>query len=235
MTVLAIQRALKARGFDPGPLDDVWGRKTIAAVKALQKAHGLEVDGVVGPWTLAALSKELPASAASLPRVEPVWLAEARRHMGLREVKGAGTNQTIARWLDRLKAAWRDDETPWCSTFVAWCIAATLPDEPLPTNPFGARNWLKWGNGLLEPAPGAVAVFWRGSRAGYQGHVGFYVGERRSDGAIRVLGGNQSDAVNETWIAKDRLLGFRWPLAVEAPAPRRVFLTAAGALSRNEA
>ncbi len=53
--VRAVQVALKAAGFDPKGIDGSYGRNTEAAVKAFQKADGLEVDGIVGPLTWQAL------------------------------------------------------------------------------------------------------------------------------------------------------------------------------------
>lgn len=53
--VLEIQQQVKARAFDPGPLDDVYGPKTAAAVNAFQIVSGLVPDGEVGPETAAAL------------------------------------------------------------------------------------------------------------------------------------------------------------------------------------
>ena len=53
--VRAVQYALKAAGFDPKGIDGSYGRNTEAAVKAFQKAEGLEVDGIVGPLTWQAL------------------------------------------------------------------------------------------------------------------------------------------------------------------------------------
>jgi uncharacterized protein (TIGR02594 family) len=234
MTVLDIQRALKARGIDPGPLDGIWGRKTIEAVKAFQKGSGLAADGIVGPKTWDALNASVSFAAPVLtgPAL-PVWYIEAQRHKGLKEVAGKQHSSVIQKWLKFLKAGWSDDETAWCGTYVGWCIGSTLPDEPLPTNPFGARRWEKFGEPLKVPAIGAVAVFWRGSKTGWQGHVGFYAGEDQS--CIHVLGGNQSNAVTVTRISKSRLLGYRWPSTVPLPTTGRVSASATGKVSENEA
>jgi len=56
MTVLAIQRALLGLGYDPGPLDNIMGPLTQKAIKAFQSDKGLQVDGIVGPITTAALN-----------------------------------------------------------------------------------------------------------------------------------------------------------------------------------
>lgn len=52
----AWQTALQNAGFDPGPIDGLWGPKTEAAVRAFQAAHGLAVDGRPGPLTTAAMN-----------------------------------------------------------------------------------------------------------------------------------------------------------------------------------
>jgi N-acetyl-anhydromuramyl-L-alanine amidase AmpD len=67
MNVAEIQRALLARGYDPGPVDGDLGPKTRAAVKAFQKDHGLKVDGIVGPVTLGALAAVTPGVAVKSP------------------------------------------------------------------------------------------------------------------------------------------------------------------------
>jgi len=46
-----VQRRLGALGFDTGPADEVFGRKTRRAVKGFQRVKGLKVDGVVGGKT----------------------------------------------------------------------------------------------------------------------------------------------------------------------------------------
>jgi hypothetical protein len=52
--VLAVQEKLNALGFTL-MLDGVFGRGTMAQVMAFQRSKGLDVDGVVGPKTAAAL------------------------------------------------------------------------------------------------------------------------------------------------------------------------------------
>ena len=46
-----LQEALKAIGYNPGPIDGVFGATTEAAVKAFQQAKGISADGVVGKVT----------------------------------------------------------------------------------------------------------------------------------------------------------------------------------------
>lgn len=204
MTTMQIQEALIARGFDLGPsgADGVLGRRTIAAVAAFQNAVklGVSFPGTIGPKTIAALG------ISTAEPIAPAWILEARRYLGLHERKDAG----------RLDKALRLDasEIAWCGAFVGMVVAATLPREVLPVNPLGARNWLKFGAELKEPQVGAVAVFWRGTKGGWPGHVGFVVGHDKTH--LHILGGNQSDSVSVARIAKDRLLGYRWPTTASA-------------------
>jgi Putative peptidoglycan binding domain len=51
-----LQQALSRAGYDPGPADGTFGRRTEAAVVAFQQANGLSVDGRVGPETASALN-----------------------------------------------------------------------------------------------------------------------------------------------------------------------------------
>lgn len=230
MTVTELQRALQQRGFDPGPIDGAIGRLTIAAIRAFQAANGLEVDGIAGPLTRAALGRPEPGDL--LQSLSMPWFLEAQRCIGITEDVGPGSNPLIIGWARRLDINFSDDETPWCGLFVAHCIGSQVPGEALPANVLGARNWARCGVACPVPQPGAIMVFWRGSPNGGLGHVAFYVGE--DAGSYHVLGGNQSNAVNVMRMARERFIEARWPKQAPPPtgAPRRV--AADGAVSHNE-
>ncbi len=227
MDVLKIQRALKSQGYDPGPPDGIWGRLTMVAVKEFQSRNGLPADGVVTPETEAKIMSSAPAVSRGL-----VWLDEARRLMGVKEVAGSDSSPVILNWATSLGIPYSDDDIPWCGLFVAHCIGATLPGEALPNNPLGARNWSKFGN-PCQPVEGAVLVFWRVSRASGKGHVGFYNGE--DDAAYHVLGGNQSDKVGIARVGKDRFIGARWPKSADGLTGNVVHRDETGELSTDEA
>jgi len=53
--VIALQQALKIKGFYTQPIDGKYGNDTVAAVKAFQKSKGLTQDGSAGNDTIKAL------------------------------------------------------------------------------------------------------------------------------------------------------------------------------------
>lgn len=231
MTIIEIQQRLSQLGYRPGPLDGVWGRQTVAALRAFQTKAGLEPDGIVGPLTLAALAPGASAGAG-LDQENLVWFKEARRLIGTRETPGAGSNPEILDWASDQGIPYRGDDIPWCGLFVGHCVSSTLDRESTPTNVLGARAWQSFGI-RTQPTPGAVMVFWRKTPQSGLGHVGFYAGEDRD--AYRILGGNQSDSVSLAWVGKDRLVAARWPSTVPAPIPTPVKVKRTDLLSWNEA
>lgn len=56
--VRVLQRHLAKAGFAPGPIDGRYGPRTERAVSRFQTAHGLGVDGIAGPQTLARLGNQ---------------------------------------------------------------------------------------------------------------------------------------------------------------------------------
>jgi uncharacterized protein (TIGR02594 family) len=161
--------------------------------------------------------------------IEPAWLVEARKHIGLREVPGVKSHPTIVKWWKDIKRGGiKDDATPWCAAFVGAC----LENVGIISSRFeSARSYLKWGQPLKIGALGCIVVLGRG---GSFGHVGFLVGVN-AKGWPLLLGGNQGDAVSIAAFDPARVLGYRWPLAVPLPADQGLPQLAGVAPSTSEA
>lgn len=160
------------------------------------------------------------------------WLKEAQKHIGLKEFQ-TGNNPKIMNWAmligGDVQKEYTADSIPWCGLFTAYVfsqVGIVSIDKPL-----WALNWNKFGYKLSEPALGCIITFKRPGG----GHVGFYVGENSS--YYYVLGGNQTDSVSVTQIAKSRAQAFRWPNGMEKFLKKgRVKTNIAGAkVSVNEA
>jgi uncharacterized protein (TIGR02594 family) len=230
---------LLAHGAYAGKVDDAPGRMMIEGIRRFQAAEGLVVNGRADDPTVTALRRSSAAPNAKLiiapdAPTEPIWMREARRYLGLREIVGQGSNSVIMSWAKRLggwtASFYTNDDIPWCGLAVAAWVAVTLPQEALPSNPLGALNWRTFGVALSTPSVGAILVFKRPGG----GHVGLYVGEDATH--YYVLGGNQSNSVSITRIEKSRLVAIRYPKTGGNPMGGRVHLSAKGVpVTRNEA
>jgi uncharacterized protein (TIGR02594 family) len=173
---------------------------------------------------------------AKLP-VLPKTISVALAEFGTKEIVGKGNSRTIIGWRDELNQAgakisgYSDDDIPWCGLFAAIVVlrrksnASEVVDGPL-----WALNWIGYGAKSPEASLGDVLVFKRPSG----GHVGFYVAEDAT--AYHVLGGNQSNKVCITRIAKYRCVAVRRPPYVTVPETVKPYRVAsAGSLSQNEA
>ena len=104
--------------------------------------------------------------------------------------------------------------TEWCAAFVNSVLAeAGIPgSDSVHRYPLLARSFLTWGSGVSREdiQPGDVVVFPRG-RAGWQGHVGFYVETVWESGVEywAILGGNQQNSVTVDLYPADRAIGIR--------------------------
>jgi len=63
--VATLQRELAQLGYYHGSIVAIYGPDTTAAVEAFQSAHGLTVDGIAGPQTMAAIQQALAAGGTS--------------------------------------------------------------------------------------------------------------------------------------------------------------------------
>jgi len=134
-------------------------------------------------------------------------MAIANSYVGTDEMRGTKHNPVILEYFDAVGHGWvREDEVPWCAAFVGAVLEEAGHKG---TGSLAARSYLNWGHKVDKPKYGDIVVFWRGSKNGWQGHVGFYVRETKD--YIYCLGGNQGDSVNVSRYSKSKLLGYRRP------------------------
>ncbi len=153
-----------------------------------------------------------------MPDSKPAWYQIAEGELGVHETPGP---LATARIVEYHAATWlkaTSDEIAWCSSFVNWCVAKA---GLLPTRSAAAKSWEQWGetSGLRV---GAIVVIRNKQAGGDQAtgsgsgfHVAFFAGEE--NGHIRLLGGNQHDAVrySDFPLASYEVVAVRWP--AEAP------------------
>ena len=124
--------------------------------------------------------------------------------IGVSEFPGRASNERIELYHSYTNSGKDSEEIPWCSSFVCYCVEMAGFKS---TRSKTARSWMKWGERVSKPEEGDIAVFLRGKKKGWQGHVAFYV---KTEGEyIVILGGNQANAVSLTRKHKKYLLGFR--------------------------
>jgi uncharacterized protein (TIGR02594 family) len=140
---------------------------------------------------------------------DPPWLRIASRERGTSRFGGTPDNPRIQEYLHSTTIGPphnENDETPWCSAFVNFCVEKSGHKG---TKDARARSWLNWGlKADAHPVRGCIVVLERGP---VNGHVGFFLA--RANGRIQILGGNQSgpgeDAVNISGFPESRVIGFR--------------------------
>lgn len=124
---------------------------------------------------------------------------------GEKEISGSNHNPKIIEFFKKVNNAWvTNDETAWCASFVGYCLEEAGLTS---TKKLNARSYLEWGKETKTPKVGDIVVLWRGSKTGWEGHVGFFI--REDNGYIHILGGNQSNEVNISKYSKEQLLGYR--------------------------
>lgn len=136
--------------------------------------------------------------------VKPSWIREAEKHLGKKETADMVKDDPWVKLLfEELGAyGWAKDQTVtaanWCAAFVSYCFKKTGQSPLTGFDGMRAKTYAaKYGKEVTRPVYGAVAVFERGGA----GHVGFVVGYDKVTKAVKLLGGNQGNAVtikNET-------------------------------------
>lgn len=171
-----------------------------ALVRGLSQDGGwvavdLEGDGVRDGYMFAGL---LEAASGGLPldpgpHPHPLDVARQEMAVGVREYPGDKQNPRIVMYHATTEGGVAPDETAWCSSFVNYCVEQA---GLVGTNSKWARSWhdAGWGRDVTATPMEGDIVVWRRHGAGDEGgHVAFFLDQ--ADGAIRVLGGNQSNSV----------------------------------------
>lgn len=143
--VIAIQKALTAKGYDPGSVDGVFGAKTAAAARAFQRDAKLIVDGAVGPLTAAALGirSQAPAAAAPPPKPTPKPVAAPTAPAA----PASATGMAAKPLRERCVALTGSFET---SSPVPQCFSGLTGNFDGQGMSFGALQW-NFGQGSLQP------------------------------------------------------------------------------------
>lgn len=71
IVVEGLQQQLLALGFDPGPIDGIFGPQTLDAVMRFQRVANLTVDGIVGPKTTEALNSFIHPEVEDIEHASP--------------------------------------------------------------------------------------------------------------------------------------------------------------------
>jgi peptidoglycan hydrolase-like protein with peptidoglycan-binding domain len=98
----ALQQDLADAGYFTGKVDGVYGPTTVAAVEALQKAHGLPVTGSVDKATEAALRSDLAAKGGATAGAQVASTAAVQQTLKL---AGYGDGPVDGQWTDALTEA----------------------------------------------------------------------------------------------------------------------------------
>lgn len=139
----------------------------------------------------------------------PPWIVTGLEELasGVEEIPGRDHNARILEYHQTTGLGASDDETPWCASFVNWCLDQV---GVAGTGSARARSFESWGREAPEWIPfGAIVVLWRGSPDARTGHVGFLL-DRDASG-LMILGGNQGNRVCIDRYPATRLVGLRWP------------------------
>lgn len=133
-----LQHTLSKLGYHPGPVDGRYGPATFMAVERLQAHEGLDVDGIVGPKTWAALATAKPALPPDAPHPHPprpvpvppvhpvpavpvgdpgvLALHWGVAHLGVKESPAGSNHQPFSPMIGA------PNNVPWCDIFVSCCL-----------------------------------------------------------------------------------------------------------------
>lgn len=232
--VKVVQQLLKAKGAKLVGLG-ICGPLTIRAIKKFQEVNmnGFS-DGVIDPngktWKLLVgsgknIKDDDNSGDTGGPVNKPNWIKIAEGEKGVKEnTSKRKHNPRVLEYHASVKGNIKDDETPWCSSFVNWVMKKAGKGG---TNSAMAISWKKYGKNVGKPAYGAIAVIdWDGPGPGWKGHVGFVVGKKGNN--VLLLGGNQRNAVNVKSFSTSKVVAYVFPSGYDVPQNAYTFGESSG-------
>lgn len=173
--------------------------------------------GVAGEGAKNLMAPPAPVPGTSLPpgqlpgqdkqsSVNDTVLSVAQNYLGLSETKDRAT---LASFIKKGTGKVVDPQVrAWCADFANAVLSESGASG---TGSSAARSFLNYGTETKDPQKGDIAVLWRGSKNSELGHVGFVDGFTTHDGEkyVRILAGNQNNAVSISEFPVSRVLGYR--------------------------
>lgn len=161
--IAGLQTHLATFGFDPGPVDGVYGPRTAAAVAAFQRSRGLEPDGVLGPRTWIALGRTAASPVAQGPVPPP-----------------PGRVEIVIDTVDRTLTILSDGKP-----YRQFPVAVGKPSTPSPQGQWKVVSKGAWSGGFGTRWMG-LDVPW--GKYGIHGtNKPWYIGDAVSGGCIRMF------------------------------------------------
>lgn len=208
MNILQIKQDLQAHGFGlelhtTGVLADAWGPSCIEAVKAFQRAEGLEADGIVGIETLNRLYGPEATLITSASALKPyafengLSLPELAKRIavsqnGVKEATGKNDGGAVEAYLKSVNLG---KGYSWCMAFVYWCYNQAAwklgVKNPLKKTAGVLDQWNSMGLDLhyTEPKENDIMIMDFG---GGEGHTGI-VTAVKSGSVIETVEGNTNN------------------------------------------
>ena len=162
-----IQSALNEAGYGPLTADGVYGKLTHTAVKLFQKAAGLAVDGVVGPKTMMALSRQQTATGAQRS-ADPPAIIRAIEAMDYLVYEDGKINIIGVRRTNDVEPNKFDDDI-----YLAWVGGGEWQSRCYPCTTDPGTYWLESpmrvdGTAIMVPGQYVDAYCWGLHRGNYE-------------------------------------------------------------------
>jgi peptidoglycan hydrolase-like protein with peptidoglycan-binding domain len=197
--VRQLQRRLRSDGYYAGPVDGLYGPRTVAAVQRFQRASGLVADGVAGPQTMSAASPRGDHVRPGAGYGSPGGDVRVRDLQRMLRTAGYDPGSVDGRFGPRTQAAvqWFQAKHGLHASGVVDPASLSrlrelTQDRPLPSHstsrlrvpPLPSAGWQ--GRPIRHPQPDAQLSRWAQTHGSVHA-VGLGAGYRNQDGSQRVL------------------------------------------------